>query len=269
MEPSLTALLVRSFAASMPLAYRSAFDPAAVAQHAAIVRRRRPGACRVEAWREDAGRLTALCAIADHGPYLHAQVAAALASCELNVVAARSYSRTTVDGRRETIALQWVRPVPTTMRGASIESIGRTLDAFVSGRASVEDAIAFSRIAASTGVSTCVRFQRQDPKGLALSTEAGDRPALLLYVSEALARVRMQIVQSETYTSQGQMRDCLYLTELDGAKLATERLLEAQTAVLGAIERTHRVDGRARPARTAIANGAVTSVARRHRAHVP
>jgi UTP:GlnB (protein PII) uridylyltransferase len=242
MDSSQTPPLVRSFAASMPVAYRRAFDTVSVAQHAAIVQRRH-GACRVEAWREAPGRMTAIAVVADQGAYLQAQLAATMAAHEMDVLAVRSYSRTAADGRREILSLQWIRPRPTTVRGPlNVELLGRTLDGFVCGRTSLENAIVVPRMGSNTATSRWVRFQRQDPQALALGTETADRPRLLLHVSEALASVEMQIVQSEAYASQGRVHDWLGLAELDGAKLAPARLLEAQAAVLAAVERTQRTD---------------------------
>jgi UTP:GlnB (protein PII) uridylyltransferase len=236
MDRSQTVPRVLSFAASMPLAYRQAFDTVAVSQHAAIAERRRPRACRVEAWRDAPGALTALCLVADHGPYLQAQLAAATAAHRLDVSAARSYLRATSDGRREAIALQWIRPHAAAPRTPlDVESLGRTLDALIGGQTFLRDAIVLARDAGKTGISRSVRFQRQDPQGLSLTTTAADRPAFLLHVSQALATVRIQIVQSEAFASEGRVHDCFHLTELDGTTLAAERLLEAQTAVLGAL----------------------------------
>ncbi|MGH7296147.1 MAG: hypothetical protein ACRELB_14485, partial [Polyangiaceae bacterium] len=66
--------------------------------------------------------------------------------------------------------------------------------------------------------------------------ETTDRPGLLLAITRALHRARVQIVASEATTRDGSVRDRFTIVELDGAPLRPGRRGVLQVEVLAAID---------------------------------
>lgn len=230
-----------AFVASMPETYRRAFDAEAIEAHAQIVQRRGDRAAHVEIWSEQAERVTALCVVADDVPGLLSRISAALVAHELDVVGAQAYGRKRPDGRAEAVDLLWVRRLPTArgtvppLRARDVERIADTLESLVRGKATFEQAVPFARAVRKSGGATRVRFE-EDGALVTLTVEADDRPGLLLLLTQTLFKARVQVVASTVTTREGRVIDRFTLTELDGGKIRPLRLLEVQTAVLGAID---------------------------------
>jgi len=69
-----------------------------------------------------------------------------------------------------------------------------------------------------------------------LTVVTSDRPGLLLAITRALHRARVQILGSEATTKDGRVVDRFTLVELDGAPLRTSRRGVLQVEVLAAID---------------------------------
>ena len=88
------------------------------------------------------------------------------------------------------------------------------------------------------------RFDETADGGLTvLTVETFDRPGLLLAITRALHRARVQIIASEATTKDGRVVDRFSIVELDGAPLRANRRGVLQVEVLAAIDSL----GRRRP----------------------
>jgi [protein-PII] uridylyltransferase len=240
---------IRAFVASMPVSYRTLFDIDAIEAHAAIVEKRGQRAAHVEMWRELPERVVAIAVVADDAPGLLSRISAAMVAHEIDVVAAQAYCRTTPTTRVEAVDFFWIRRAARPSGGAAavaplrerdIDALGTTLEALVRGRASFARAVRYARAVRGAGGTARVRFDDAEGGGMILSVEAADRPGLLLLLTDALFRERVQIVRSDVSTHEGTATDRFHLMELDGAPLRRGRALGIQTAVLAAIEAWRR-----------------------------
>lgn len=244
-RPELAAAAVR-FAATMPAAYRDAFEDDDVEVHAAIVARRGARSCWVEAWREMPGRTLALCVVADDQPGLVSRISAALAGASLDVVDAHAYCRTLEDGRVEAVDFFWVRRVddrgePVPLRAPEIDQLDTAIVALVTGRLSIDEAARPRTLPPppAEAASVRVRFDRDPREGAVLLTvHAPDRPGLLLALTQVLFRADVQIVGLRATSDRGAARDFFQLTELDGSSLSEARMRELQPLVFEAIAST-------------------------------
>ncbi|MBX3187744.1 MAG: hypothetical protein KF819_12045 [Labilithrix sp.] len=230
-----------AFAASMPVAYRAAFDADAIAAHAAIADRRGASATRVEIWRTLPERVVAICVVADDRPGLLAHVSAALLAHGIDVVSAHAYCRRRSDGGAEAIDVLWIRKVPTKegsvalVRDEDIAAIGELTEALVRGRAKLEQPTPYARPRSSQG-SARVRFEREADGTIALTVEAVDRPGLLLVVTKTIFRAGLQIIGLRASSEGGRALDRFQVAEPDGGPLGQGRQLALQTAIFAAIE---------------------------------
>jgi [protein-PII] uridylyltransferase len=240
-----------AFVESMPRSYRELFDADAIEVHAAIVERRGARAAHVEVWREDPKGVVAVCIVVDDGPGVLARISAAFVAHDIDVVGAQAYCRKRRDGGIEAVDFFWIRRLERGTRSilpvgpSDLESFTKTLEGLVFERESADRSVPYARAARAVGKSTRVRFEHREPEGhMVLTLEAQDRPGLLLAITEALFREQVQIVRSEVSTQDGRVLDRFHMTEVGGAPLQRARLLGLQTAVLGAIEESLRVDAR-------------------------
>ncbi len=233
-----------AFVASMPPAYRAAFDEETVAQHAAIVLRRGGRACWVEAWRELPGRTLALCIVADDQPGLAARITAALAAADLDVVDAHAYGRTLASGRVEAVDLFWVRRrdergEPVALRAAEVEEVQVAIEAVLAGRpVPVPRRPSLAPPDDGAPGSVRVRFERTGRDVVVLTVVAPDRPGLLLALTGALFRADVQIVALRATSEDGVVSDRFELAEIDGSSLSEERVRALQPVVFEAIATT-------------------------------
>lgn len=230
------------FVSSMPRRYRELFDDQARRDHAAIARRRGASPAHVELWRTLPHGGGILCVIADDSPGLLSRISAALVVHELDVVAAQAYTRTVASGE-EAVDFFWVRRVdgaggPMTLASDDAARVGEVLSALVEKRMTV-DAVAKDARAIRARVpaaATRVRFDESEDRGLAvLTVETSDRPGLLLAISQALFRRRVQIVWSEAKSDDGKAVDRFHLAEFDGGPVRDETRRRVQADVLEAI----------------------------------
>jgi [protein-PII] uridylyltransferase len=226
----------------MPERYREAFDGASIREHAAIVARRGDAPAHVEIWRREPKDRAVLCFVADDRPGLLSLVSASLAAQHLDVVAAQAYTRTKPEGEAEAVDFVWVtRPgnVVAPVRSVDATRVAAVLRSLMHGEATVES-VARQGHRPSTpppGASTRVTFDEAPKSGVAvLTVETFDRPGLLLAITLALFRARVQIVASEASTESGRVVDRFTIAELDGASVQGHRRGAVQTAVLAAID---------------------------------
>jgi [protein-PII] uridylyltransferase len=227
----------------MPERYRDAFDGASIREHAAIVARRGDSAALAEIWRREPRERAVMCIVADDRPGLLSLVSASLAAQNLDVVAAQAYTRPIPGAETaEAVDFVWVARPPdvyTPIRSVDATRVAALLRSLINGEASVE-AVARQGRRPSTpppGATTRVTFDEAPRSGLAvLTVETFDRPGLLLAITLALFRARVQIVASEATTESGRVVDKFTVAELDGAPVRGHRRGAVQTAVLAAID---------------------------------
>jgi [protein-PII] uridylyltransferase len=236
---------IDTFYESMPSRYRELFDGAAAREHAAIVGRREGAAAHVEIWKRLPEGGAILCVVADDRPGLLSYISAALVVHTMDVVSAQAYTRRTPEGA-EAVDLFWLRregPAKSPVLEADAAGIGSVLRALVTRELTI-DAITRetgARPAPPPGSSTHVTFEEAASTGLAvLTVETFDRPGLLLAITKALSRARVQIIASEAMSRDGRVVDRFTLVELDGAPLRPERRGILRVEVLAAIDSVAR-----------------------------
>ncbi len=227
----------------MPERYREAFDGAAIREHAAIVARRGDSPALVEIWRREPHERAVMCIVADDRPGLLSLVSASLAAQNLDVVAAQAYTRPIPGAETaEAVDFVWVARPPdvyTPIRSVDATRVAALLRSLIGGEASVEAVARQGRRPSSPppGATTRVTFDEAPRSGLAvLTVETFDRPGLLLAITLALFRARVQIVASDATTESGRVVDRFTVAELDGAPVRGHRRGAVQTAVLAAID---------------------------------
>ncbi len=119
----------------MPADYGRLYSAEEIAEHAAIVSRRRLEPAHAELWRPLPGGGAVLCVIADDHPGFLSTVSAVLYLHELDVVTAQIYCRKRTDGVSEAVDLFWVRPnmqsTPHKIQADEIASVKRVLGELV------------------------------------------------------------------------------------------------------------------------------------------
>ncbi len=228
----------------MPARYLSAFDEAAVSEHAAIVARRNGSPAHVEIWRQQPKGVGVLCVVADDRPGLLSFISAALAIHRMDVLSAQAYTRHLPDGSAEAFDVLWLRrdpagghPMP--ILEADIEGIASVLREIITGTLSIEAAVDRARPsrAVPPGASTHVTFDEDADRGLVvLTVETFDRPGLLLAITLALFRAKVQILSSDAVTLSGRVVDRFSIVEVDGAPIRRNRRGIVQIAVLEAVD---------------------------------
>ncbi len=182
-----------------------------------------------------------MCFVADDRPGLLSLVSASLAAQHLDVVAAQAYTRTRPEGEAEAVDFVWVtRPgdVAAPVRSMDATRVATVLRSLMRGEATVESVARQGRRSTPPpGASTRVTFDEAPKSGVAvLTVETFDRPGLLLAITLALFRARVQLVASDASTESGRVIDRFTIAELDGASVQGHRRGAVQTAVLAAID---------------------------------
>jgi [protein-PII] uridylyltransferase len=224
----------------MPPRYRQqAFDGVAMREHAAIVERRAGAPAHLEIWRRLPRGGAVVCVVADDRPGLLSFISAALVVHGLDVEAAQAYTRAET---REAVDFFWLKRHGEGLApilDGDIDRIADALRALVTGSTTIDEVIATARTEAprTAGATTNVRFDETTDAGLtSLTVETTDRPGLLLAITRALHRARVQIVASEATTRDGRVLDRFTIVELDGAPLRAGRRGVLQVEVLAAID---------------------------------
>jgi len=231
------------YAATMPPDYGKLYPSDEIAEHAAIVARRRLEPAHAELWRPLPGGGAVLCIVADDHPGLLSTVTAVLYLHELDVVTAQIYCRKRPDGVSEAVDFFWVRP---NVHGdhhriepEEIASVKRVLaelvvrqacpDPIVPRRQGPEqpDAVPLARVFFET--------QPLRAGNYVLVVEALDFPGLLLAVARALHRQNLDILHSDIRTEGTRVHDRFAVADTLGAPLAPDRLAAIRAAVVTAL----------------------------------
>lgn len=216
---------LRTFADSLPSAYRDRHDARAITDHAKLALDRSGGEVRVGSFRCTRGRGLPVCVVVDDGPGLLSRVAAAFVMSRLDVVEAEAYSRTTATGV-EAVDLFWVRDAAAHGDGLWIgpEEIARFRGMLVVLLDDTLDPASLERSAPAGFGGTRMRFVTDDAGSLvAIDIETLDRPGLLFTLTSALFAQRLRIERSEIRTVRGRVFDRFYVREMDGAAVPAER----------------------------------------------
>lgn len=234
---------VSAFLDSMPWRYREVFDAPSAREHAAIVARRAGAPAHVELWRRLPRGGAVVCVAADDRPGLLSYISAALVVHRMDVEAAQAYTR--VDSG-EAVDFFWLRRegaddgrAGAPILEADVARIADVVRGLVTGALTIDGVAAAAqaeRVKPPAG-RTRVRFDETTESGLAvLTVETYDRPGLLLAITRALHRARVQILASEATTKDGRVIDRFTLVELDGAPLRSSRRGILQVEVLSAVD---------------------------------
>jgi [protein-PII] uridylyltransferase len=226
-----------TFLASMPLRYRELFDGAAAREHQSIVERRGDSPVHAELWRRLPHGHAIACVAAADRPGLLSFIAAALVVNGLDVESAQAFTRETTG---EAVDLFWLRrdgALPSPVLEADLARVSILLRDLVSGRTTIDAITARTRLPPPPDAATRVTFEETADGGVSvLTVETFDRPGLLLAVTRALYRARVQIIASEARSDGGRVVDRFSIVELDGAPLRASRRGLLQVEVLAAID---------------------------------
>jgi [protein-PII] uridylyltransferase len=236
---------VEAFYDSMPARYRELFDSVDVREHLAIVGRRGRANAHAEIWKclPDGGAV--LCVVANDRPGLLSFISAALVVHTMDVVAAQVYTRRS-ESSAEAVDFFWLRregPGKSPVLEADASGIASVLRALIARELTIDTItrITGARPAPPPGTSTHVTFEEMANTGLTILTvETFDRPGLLLAITKALSRARVQIVASEAMSRDGCVFDRFTIVELDGAPLRAHRRGVLRVEVLAAIDAVAR-----------------------------
>jgi [protein-PII] uridylyltransferase len=225
----------------MPERYHGLFDAAAVCEHAAIVARRGDAPVHVELWRRQPRGGAAVCVVADDRPGLLSFISAALVVHGLDVVAVQAFTRGSGRGP-EAVDFFWLQregDVPSPVLDGDVTRIAEVLRALVTGERTIDDVARQARASRTQPAAgtTRITFDEDADAGVAvLTVETFDRPGLLLAITRALHRARVQIIASEATTKDGHVVDRFTLVEFDGARIRRQRRGILQMELLAAVE---------------------------------
>ncbi len=244
MSASIRPDLAAPFVDTMPARYRQLFDAAAAREHAAIIERRAGEPAHVEIWRRLPNGGAVVCVVADDRPGLLSFISAALVVHALDVVAAQIYTRSLPEGA-EAMDLFWVRrdgAAASPVLASDASGIAGVLRGLITRELTIDAVVRQTgvRPTPSPGASTHVTFEEAETGLAVLSVETFDRPGLLLAITQALSRARVQIIGSEAMSRDGRVVDRFTIVELDGAPLRPQRRGILQVEVLAAIDAVAR-----------------------------
>jgi [protein-PII] uridylyltransferase len=158
----------------------------------------------------------------------------------LDVDAAHAFTRSTEPP--EAFDVFWLRRDGATKAAVmpgDIVRVAETLQELVTGRKTIDEIAREAqrrRTTVSPAGSTRVAWIQGGSGETVLTVQTFDRPGLLLAITSALFRARVQIVSSEATISSGRIVDRFTLVEFDGAPLRASRRGTLQVAVLAAID---------------------------------
>lgn len=234
---------VDEFTATMPADYARLYSREEIAEHAAIVARRRLEPAHAELWRPVSTSGAVVCIVADDHPGFLSTVSAVLYLHELDVVTAQIYCRKRADGVSEAVDLFWVRPnvhhAHHQLQPDEIASVKRVLGELVVRQACPDpitprrqgpvepDAVPLARVFFET--------QPLRAGNYVLVVEALDFPGLLLSVARALHRQNLDILASDIRTEGTRVHDRFTVADTLGEPLAPRRLAAIRAAVVAAL----------------------------------
>jgi [protein-PII] uridylyltransferase len=230
------------FFVAMPPRYREAFDPSDAREHAGIVGRRMGAVAHIEIWRRlpEGGAVVAV--VTDDRPGLLSFICAALVVQEMDVLAAKAFTRRVPDGIAEAVDFFWIRrdaSLALPVLRTDIARIRDVLCALIGGELTLASVVRRARPprAAPPGASTRVTFDAGEGRALSvLTVETFDRPGLLLAITQALFRAGVQIASSDALSRDGRVIDTFLIEELDGSPVSPQKRGVVQVEVLSAIQ---------------------------------
>lgn len=234
---------MNSFVESMPARYRAQYDAGAASQHARIATERSPGLPNVGLFRSSGSTQTGMCVVAQDEPGLLALISASLVESGLDVTEAEAYTRQLSSSMMEAVDLFWVRHLhpahENEVTEADAERVHSALLELLAGHRRPTPSQRHPDSLTPGASETSVRFIEGESGGsiVTLEVETRDRSGLLLAVTEALFKERVQIVGSRISTRGGRVYDRFELLELDGSTITSLRRHALQLAILAAIDR--------------------------------
>ncbi len=231
------------FADSMPPAYREAFTPEQVREHAAISLRRGDRVSNLELWRRFSDGLLVLAIVADDRAGLLSNICRVLVAHDLEVLSAQIYCRPRAGLPAEAFDLFWVRSRatpsnPNPFDAKAMEILAADLDSalYVAARSTLPPPGAAPQFfGASTPPRVFFNASALRHGKYVLVVEVLDCPGLLLTISLALHRAGVQILGSDVRTEGGLARDCFELASPTGSSFSSERLAAIRQAVVEAV----------------------------------
>jgi len=231
------------YRATMPPDYGKLYSSEEIAEHAAIVARRRLEPAHAELWRPLPGGGAVLCIVADDHPGFLSTVTAVLYLHELDVVTAQIYCRKRADGVTEAVDLFWVRPnlhgAPHRIEQEEIASVKRVLGELVVRQACPDPIVPRRQRPEQPDTVPLARvfFETQPLRAgnYVLVVEALDFPGLLLAVARALHRQNLDILHSDIRTEGTRVHDRFAVADTLGAPLSPNRLAAIRAAVVAAL----------------------------------
>lgn len=239
---------IRSFADSLPVAYRDRFTADAITAHASISEQRGGKVVKIGAFPAPETTASAVCLVAVDRPGLLSTISTALVLRKLDVVAAEAYTRTDASGASEAVDVFFLRRVGELAPAAPLDddeiaALEELIESLLEGSATVETLAKKGEpfVAPPRPADTLVRFLDDSDGGLTtLEVETTDRSGLLFALSTALFQQRVQIVRSEVRTVESRVFDRFTLVEFDGSPITPARRLDIQVAVMHAVEPARR-----------------------------
>jgi UTP:GlnB (protein PII) uridylyltransferase len=235
---------VRAFGDSMPPAYREAFTPEQIREHAAISERRGERVSHLELWHAFPDGLSVLCVVADDRPGLLSHVCRVLVAHDLEVLSAQIYCRSRRAGiPMEAFDLFWVRgrgnpQAHRPLDGATLELVSADLESalYVSSRSTLPPpGVRPHSLGPLTPPRVFFNTSSLRRGKYVLVVEALDCPGLLLAISLALHRLGVQILGSDVRTEGSLARDCFELATPASGGFSSERLAAIRQAVVDAV----------------------------------
>ena len=230
------------FLTAMPSRYQLANPPAAMVDHAELVRAHLAGERRVTLGlvRSHLGEADELCVVADDRPGLLADITAAIAASKLEVLSAEIHSCNL--SRALAVDIFWVQRVVEGSAGVerAVPKVERDLEALLGGSTSarvlVESRPRRRRIVGEPSIATKVLVDnRASSKHSVVEVVTRDRLGLLFELSHALHRLGLSISLAKIATEGTRVVDVFYVAEPDGKKVEPARAREIETTLFDLI----------------------------------
>jgi [protein-PII] uridylyltransferase len=228
-----------SYLASMPDRYLASSSAHAVVAHASTVRRY-VAPLAVEVVPSSHPEAVELCIVAHDRPGLLAMIAAALASSNLDVLAAQIHSRKDEGGSIMAVDLFWVlgRFEGAAAVGRALDRVRRDLARLLAGEAP-ENVLRRRPPARRAGPEVKTRVaidHRASANQSIIEVSTHDRPGLLFAIANVFFELGLSIRVAKINTEGTRVADVFYVTEADGTKVAPgPRSAEIEGALVAAL----------------------------------
>jgi UTP:GlnB (protein PII) uridylyltransferase len=223
------------FIASMPAAYRAAFNARDAEEHAQIVFERGMEPVRVVVWRTLPQGIMVMCVVADDRPGLVSLVSAAFVAHGLDVRSAQIYCRRRADGGSDAVDFFWLRGAPggVPVERAKLDECVRTIKKLVAAEGAAV-AVPESKPADDRTLDVSYVPDPALPGHWQLSVRAQDYPGLLHHIASLLHQHGLEVVRSEVRTVDGVAQDLFVLTAEKDEPMK-QRLAQFRRALIDAV----------------------------------